>query len=421
MLNTGTVKKIKTPGSVSSRPFNIIFCVIIITLNSGYALTVGYNKEITLLTGFFLILLFFKAISAGLLFKKTLQPDAVFLLFMLISIILTLIVNTDFAAAGEYIRIFIIIMSAFLIIRLLSFDQFIYYFTRLMRILTLISLLFFSIIRFTNIIFPVIKNAAGVQYYTVYIFSTNYVLYQLKQPRNSAIFWEAGMFAAFIMLALIIEIALIPRTNAVFIVIPMYIAALISTGSTTAYVFIILTVTMLLSYKANKAWSAFLLIISLAAVLVFLFNFNEIISGLAIWQPEVFRKILIKNRSLTDRLYNPAADMLVCFHHPFGSGVGKLTELSQHYALQQFGTALGSRTSTLTYFFAAFGYLGGLVFNLAWITGFIKTNLTLLTKAIIILSVLVLSTSTPLNTNMAFWIILFGLLQPLVLKKHLRK
>ncbi|MHB1152781.1 MAG: hypothetical protein ACYCWE_18785 [Eubacteriales bacterium] len=164
---------------------------------------------------------------------------------------------------------------------------------------------------------------------------------------------------------------------------------------------------MLLSYKANKAWSAFLLIISLAAVLYFLYNFNEIIADLALWQPEVFRKIIIINSSLTDRLNNPAADMLVCFYHPFGSGVGKLTELSQYYALQQFGTELRTRTSTLTYFFAAFGYPGGLVFNLAWITGFLKTNLTLLTKAVIILSVLVLSTSTPLHTNMTFWIILF--------------
>ncbi|MHB1367870.1 MAG: hypothetical protein ACYCWE_18780 [Eubacteriales bacterium] len=214
MLNAGISKKSGISGSVNSRPFNIIFCVIVITLNNGYALTVGCDKEIALLTGFFLIILFLKAVSAGLLFKKTLQPDAVFLICMLLSIMLALMVNLDFASTGEYIRIFIIITSSFLFIRIISFDRFKVYFTRIMRVLTAVSLLFFILTKYTNIIFPLIRNAKGVEYYTVYICSTASNLYKLKQCRNSSVFWEAGMFAAFIMLALIIEIALIPRTNA---------------------------------------------------------------------------------------------------------------------------------------------------------------------------------------------------------------
>lgn len=367
----------------------------------------------TLLNGLFLIILFLKAISAKHLFKKSLQPDAVFLSLVLLSIMLALIVNIDFAAVNEYIRIFIIIISAFLISRMVSFGKFIYYFTRMMRLVTFISLLLFIIIKYTDIIFPVIKNGTGVKYYSVYIFSTDYTLYHMNFYRNSAIFWEAGLFAAFIMLAFIMEIAYITKTKTGFIVFSMYLIALISTGSTSACLYAVLAIFLLLSLKAYKFWSVLLLLISLAAVLYFIINFNEIISVLALWKPEIFRKIISKNSSFTDRFNNPIADMLVCFHHPFGCGVGNLTALSQFYAMEQFGTVLFTRTSTLTYFFAAFGYFGGLVYNCAWIARFIKMpDLKLLTKILMIISVIILATSSPLNTNMTFWMMLFVMLNP---------
>ena len=125
--------------------------------------------------------------------------------------------------------------------------------------------------------------------------------------------------------------------------------------------------------------------------------------------PIVFEKLLFQNQSYTDRLYAPLTDMLLSLQNPFGYGVGGLAQKIDQMSLEIFGESVHTRTSSITYYFAAFGWINGayiLVAVLNFAKRLLKSKIAII-RILNIVGVILLCTSTPLNENMVFMIILF--------------
>ena len=387
----------------------VVISSVIIMLNSGYALTVGNVRAIPIISAVFLAALFMSYSSSKTVRKRDFGLTEKIILLLIFSIVLAFVINVDNAAYREYMRIGTIIGCAFFLSKIITLDEFVYYFTRLMRLVTFISLILFELLKSGFITLPVINNEYGFGYYTAYIFSARA---NTEVLRNSAVFWEAGLFAAFIMLALIIEIILAQKSKTKLLVYAMYFYALISAGSTAAYLYIIFAVLIMISNKVDRFWNTALFLVAITGLFYFFFNYDQVINNLAESNPAVFGKLVQENTSLTDRLNNPIADFLVCWNKPFGVGVGNVTRYAQFYAFQRFGVELSSRTSTLTYFFAAFGFLGGAVYNYAWIKGISgMEKVKWLTKLAVVIAIIALASASPLSVNMTFWLFIFILLK----------
>lgn len=390
-----------------------VLVIFVIVLTSGYALTTGFNSLVTLIDIVFLLLVYIKSSPKELLIIELDFSTAV-LFLMLIAIILAEIINGDVfkaSAIKETIRIVVLILTAYMVSRLIEPRNFYRYFIWCMRFIVVTSLVLFVLLCFKASLFPIADNGYGVAYYTVGVFSAQVSLVDLGIVRNSALFWEPGLYAAFLMIVLLIEIILFPQGKYKRCFVAVYFAALITTGSTTAYLYIVLSITLVFFKILRGGWKYLLAGAILLAVIYVVYNYEYLLKILVEWQPHVFSKIVNGNTSLTDRLYNPLSDMLVFLHNPSGIGVEQLTNATKYYAKDVFQIEMSSRTSSLTYFFAAFGVIGGLAYNLAWGLSISQIRVDILTKVVILISIIVVAANEPLQTNTAVWLFLFMLLK----------
>lgn len=223
--------------------------------------------------------------------------------------------------------------------------------------------------------------------------------------RNSSIFWEAGVFAGFLAIATFFEIYNNIKYRNFFIVIN--ILALFTTQSTSGYFYIIILLILLYAKRAHSLKQLFIVIFLLIGLAYIYINYTTIVYSLAVIYPDAFMKLYIKNASFIDRTIGPIADIKAFVMSPFiGQGLGNVTEITQHLA------AISSRTSTLTFFFAAFGIVPGILYGFSWVLGLIKLGfLNNVSKVIAILLFIIIMTTSPLNSNAAIWILMFAILQ----------
>lgn len=395
-----------------------LICIILILANSGYALTVGYTRFNAICSLILMIGLCFGYIKHIPKYVDLLGNE-ILLAFMMLCIFLAALLNLDIDSALEYFRNISIILSGYFISKLITPKEFIYYFTRSMRLIVFISLIMFMLIQYGGVLIPVVVNGAGTNYVSIFIFSMDITNLTTGIWRNSGVFWEPGLFAGFITFALIAELFFVQEHKYKFFIILIYFLALITTMSTAAFVYVFLGIAMLFSSYSKNFGQITLVIILLIISLVMFINYENIVLYLYNWKPSMFEKIITQNISYSDRLYYPLADFAVSLQYPFGCGAGNLTNLVKDAALK-WGIILYSRTSTLTYFFAAFGMLCGCVFNYYWIRGITRlNNLRFLDKLLIIVTIVIVTSASPMAFNTFLWIAVFILADTKKVSKYL--
>lgn len=383
--------------------FRIFLSIIVVLLNSGYALTLGYVSEVLIITLAYLLV-------DCILYSswRVSRSTVAFLIVFVCTVIVSMVVNLDFINFKEYIRIISVAVVGYRIFTVFSYKQLVTSFCKIMRVLVWVSLIFYLLANYIpQVPFPVVTNGYNTMYQTCFLSSLNTTI----KMRNCGFFWEPGMFAAFSFLWTLLEIHFEDAlSNKNFYAI-LSIVIILTTQSTTGIIYIFcIVVLMMTRNKERLSIPQFVFIVLLFTVAVFAFIFwDGLVLILAKINPVVFEKLLFQNQSYTDRLYGPLSDILMSLGHPFGIGIGDLTHRVMQLSMQVFGKAIHTRTSSITYYFVAFGWLNGigvLVAIFSFAKQFLKSKMAIV-RVINTLGLVLLCTSTPLNENMVFMILLF--------------
>lgn len=215
---------------------------ITLVIISGSIFFVEYLYPIS----YIIVILLFMIFNILIKDRKINYYDVLWIILFLILNIVTIIVTND-KGFYTYVGFAVSLFISFLASRIISKDEFISVFSKIITILSFVSVLFFVFgLVYPDFIvenFMFIQGKAGTDYYNAVIhvyqysenasvmFNRNYI-----DPRNASVFWEPGVFQAFININIYF---LISRKDCLkkynFIVVAINIVALATTLSIAGY------------------------------------------------------------------------------------------------------------------------------------------------------------------------------------------
>lgn len=391
----------------------LVNLLIIITIgyNSGSAISTANNR-----IGFALMIVSICAIFLMYAKIKTSFKVNYFNLYfalMVIMVINSLVVNGNFRFIENNIRYLVILLFSFMFVKYVKLETFVYYYTKIMTFLVIISLIPFYLVNTFQVdlvkYMPIFENINGVQYYNGIFFH----FYTYSTRRNMGIFWEPSIYSSFIIMAMLFEISYKKPSKSRLIIL---LLGLLSTGSTGGFFLIPFIAMVLLFRKSNTLKSIVIQTGLLFSSLWSFVNMERIFAFLAEKNPLVFGKLVRENSaSLFDRVNSPTANIELFLDNPiFGQGLGKVDELYSGYLISQ--------TSTSTYYLAAFGIFG-IIYTATIIYGaYRRKQLNLTTRILIAIILILIVNKEPHARLVLTHIFIFYLIKPResreVLTKH---
>ncbi|NMM11433.1 MAG: O-antigen ligase family protein [Polaromonas sp.] len=323
------------------------------------------------------------------------------------SILLTLLSNLDFT--GGYVYQIWIVFLAFLITQSLDFEVFASLFKKYIFILCLFSILIFIIANYYEWIldyFPTGENTAGVEFVNLYVGS---VYKGVGEVRNSSIFREPGVFAIYILLAIMFELFLSIKMKVNIKFIACFLIALFATFSTTAFaVMALMTIGYMFKDGAAHFQSKIVLVALFFMIVTFVFGFQEDLYF------KVFSKLdtdSISFESSIARVASIVVNFEIFINHPlFGSGLGNYGNLFQTYSNLHFGVPLeasGLSTNSFMSVLATYGLLYGLIIMLALMRLPAKLSDRFVVKTVLFISFVLMFSSQDMRYSLLFNILVF--------------
>lgn len=346
------IKKIK---------LSTLFIVICIVLNSAYCYVL-YDDKLTILS---LFLLSCVMIPYYLFLKKNIIQKRFWIhafTILNVAIAITFMVKFDYKIWGSYIRQILILLLAVLIAQNIKFSIFKKNFINLMYIITLISIVVWILVNVFSITLPLptFHSSWDKAYFTEYYNGIIFFVYSHQPYRLMGPFWEAGIYASFAIIALILnneysKINLIARKKIINCVL---VIGIILSFSTAGYILLLILFVVRFLNKYKKISNLLFILIIVCVFLLFVFN-NQIINYLAEVLPNVFGKLASDSSlSKSTRINGHLVDLLIFKNYPlFGAGIKGYQAL---WDINADALMVESRTSTITYFLANFGVLGAL-------------------------------------------------------------
>ena len=390
----------------------------IIFLNSGYTYTYliqdTFYQTLVLVISFLVIGLLFllaKDFSSTWFAQKKKFPPWTLIAFATFGVgaFLTIFVNHETASLMMYMSYGLRIICAILIADLLNFEKFVKYYQISIFILTLFAIFIFlyTLISGANFsIFNTFNSGKETVFFNYYYLSFQYV-----EKRMQGIFWEPGMLASFLLLALSFELIFRKKVRPLFVIV--FLLGLILTFSTFGYLCFAFVIILFVNKKVRKFWVAALLYFIVFGSLMAIIAFpNQVIAPLVKWLPDVFGK-LAKNGTISffvdDRSRCISFDIQCWLQNPiFGNGMSKMTSIYEDAALSY---GIHAQTSTLTYYLAEFGILG-LTFPAFFIAGlFSYKKLEIENKVILLFLYLVILFKEPHQAILFDYVLLFLLVK----------
>lgn len=325
---------------------------MIFGLNSNSTI-VNYAKNSIIL---FLILLLIYAFIKNI---KLSTKELLITIIFVISLFASMIVTKDFTGA-YFIKIALVIISL-LFAKVIDVNKFIATYIRVIQYIAVFSLVAMIL---QNIIIqiaflPEIITPRG------HIFSslglTNLPHYNSYKLRNWGPFWEPGVYQAYLNLALFFVIHWSGKIRKKelyrIILFSLSIVSTLSTSGIIAMVFLLLS----LIFKSNKDLrhtTKILIILIFAISSVYILSNNHL-------STIIFGKLSVSsagNLTLMSRWYSITGILKIFIDNPiFGAGPNNVLLELANYANQ-----VTSVTNTITFHFASFGIISGLIYT--WYT-----------------------------------------------------
>lgn len=338
--------------------FNIITIILLVFATDTFITFANINRIPKTLFQLFGLayILFATIINQGYFTRNKIIIFSIF--FSMIFI--TMFVNKDFSN-GNIVKLYILLLGM-MITEVFTFESFKFSYTRIMSIISLISLAcycFAPLIRNITAL-PLISNG---QKSLVCFFITNVDVSTKGIIRNWGPFWEPGVFAIYLSLSIMI---LLSENMVRKSLILIHVLAIFTTFSTTGYICLLLIFIGFLIPRINKLSSRYLIII-VAGIIIgfFLFvrwNIGEIIFG-------KFSKHSGSYESSSSRFLSIIAN-LICISTNWwcGVGVSKLNMIVDTF-FQEKGMSVFSNTNGLLMNFSIFGCLFGIIYFIMLVGG----------------------------------------------------
>lgn len=296
-------------------------------------------------------------------FKFSIKPSSAAYLYIVLITIISFLVNLNLSYISTNIKFILVVTFAFLIIRVLKFETFITYYIRVIKAIVIISLIGYVLFNYTKIPFSLstFKNVNDVEYYNGFIFfaiKSFGVWNNTGLNRNIGAFWEPGLFASFILIALIFEFTIKSKFSKITFIVLML--GLISTNSTFGYLMFIPIFILNVAKNAQvyKLWIIFS--VTIIALIISIIYLPTLLQSLYEFKPDLFGKLIYNSVSATERIDAPLTNLKIFLSNPiFGAGIGK-TEIIFSSLTR------AAQTSTSTYFLATFGIFG--IFHIGFLS-----------------------------------------------------
>ncbi|MCR5185114.1 MAG: O-antigen ligase family protein [Bacilli bacterium] len=268
----------------------------------------------------------------------------------------------------SYFYFGILVISAVLLVRVIPFDRFKIIFCNIIFVLSIISVLVY-------LIYTLIPSIIGFSFIGDNSNTFENVMFvafhAIHNNRTQSIFWEPGVFASFLLIALAFELLFSSKTKISHVIV--YLVALVFTFSTAGYLLTILVLVPAIidRVKHEKLKSAlqlsFIPVFFGAILIVFLFS-----GDLAKYLPDVFSKIAQKENSFTSRLYSPKINIDIFLQKPFfGWGIhGANAKYVEIATSGEYTNLIDAQTTTSVSLLARFGIFGA-IFTLMLIAGIV--------------------------------------------------
>lgn len=384
--------------------YNKIFLIPLIPFgiySSGYALSTVYLFHI-LFEAFFAYLFLYAIVAIH--FKEKMNFFTIsFILFFVM--ILATFLNAGMTTSITYLTLIFKIIIAFGIVSLYEFEDFIKIFRYTIVVVSVVSLIGYFIINIlnTSMNLPVINNVNNVPYAVGYIF-----FYITEIPeRNMGIFWEPGLFATFLIIALVFELVF-KKTKPNILIIILLMATVITTNSSAGYGLLLFVPCLAIIKYSSAIKDKYLRFIatggSFLVASITILNYSNIFEVLGLSENPTVLKIMGDQIGEQSRMLAINHNLSLFIEKPiFGLGFGEAYEKAKYF----------SDTSTSTFLLAVFGLLGA-IYTLLWMIGVMnyKIQINKTINILILIVFLLILNKEPHLDILSTWCILFYFLKP---------
>lgn len=388
--------------------FLMLICIMLIFLSSG-----SYVQSLGRVENIFIILLdigcFFTVLYDGILLKKNIKYFATAIFFIMF--VQTFIIVEDTKAVLIYFKFFSLIIIAHVISEKVSIQNIAKCLVMFMEIVTSISLIGYYFVNYTNLtkFWPEIINVNDIVYKGIGIFT--YI--KIIPKRNCAVFWEPGLFATYLIWALLANILILKVSKErYFFRFILFSLGIYSTHSTAGYILwlmvIILVMVLFFSKKSEKKLFmvfSFFLISSIFCIL----NLDFLLNILNLDNDPLWMKLTKENFFSELRVLSLRHNIGYFLKNFFvGQGI-KRAYLSADYVCD---------TSTSTFMLNIFGWMGSF-YTIFWVYGIFKQKkINIYSKIIVFFIILSVLNKEPHIRILFSWIILYSLLNDSIDKKN---
>ena len=327
---------------------------------------------------------------------------------VVVGVMVSTLWNSGLSIDADTIRLILILFVSILMVLKVAFSTFIRGFIGAMKALTLIALGVWVCVNLFRIELPLpeVANFRGLVYQVGILFfqSTQYMtdfgFYQCM-----SVFWEPGIYASFLLLAITLETCEIAERKPQDII--LFAIAVVLTFSTAGIAMLPIALLPLLFSNKGKGSTA-LFWLCLVLVLVCVLNIETILQYLAFLNPSLFGKLVqIDLVTTATRLASPAINLEAWTSSPI-VGLGLDGASSYYEASMSSISSVDSMTSTTTYLLAAFG-VTGLLISVMWFVGILKMpcSSTYQKILLLLLFILIMNKETHTTTMVLYCFLLY--------------
>ena len=270
-----------------------------------------------------------------------------------------------------------------------------------MTVVTLVAIVGYVLVQGTTVLdsLPQMQNVNDVKYRIGVIF--NYIVG--IPERNCAMFWEPGLFATHLTIAMVFEIMMEKKPRVWRLL--LFSIGIFTANSSAGFALWFLCINLFFAKKINitkKPILGCLSMVVLLAGLAVIVNFDLILDQTGLGDNPFFKKLATENVAESSRMRAITHNLKLFLTAPvFGVGSVEAAKQMAHVA----------DTSTFTYLISIFGILG-FSYALYWVYSIYKLRkVNIFAKIIILAIVVIILNKEPHHNLLLSWMLLFALLQ----------
>lgn len=377
---------------------NNFLCSFLITtflvISSGHALQTIFPKLAWIVIGVAFCISFFVIYR---IFNNPLQMKEFVLLFLLF---MTFFSGVFYFNGGLnfYLKFSACIFCAYFLSIKISFKVFVDCYLRFMTVTTPIAIICYYLLNYTSILnsLPLFTNINDVEYGVGIIF--NYIV-ELPH-RNCGMFWEPGIFATNIIIALVFEI-LYKNDKINWVRILIFSWGIITANSSAGFILLFSCLILYIVKRGGVNLSSpfgCLRFFVVAFAFVFVLNLENLLVNTSLSENPYIAKLFLENVESSSRYNALKHNLEIFWDFPIiGAGFAYTNQNMMYVA----------DTSSFTYIMSVFGFLG-IGYTVFWLYSLIKQKqFNFSTRIVLTMIFVIILNKEPQHSLLLSWCLLF--------------